>query len=138
MQIDQETKRTINIPFLGSAEKEAIMREKYLATMKPVSCLLLQGEHHSSPYHFTLSPSLPAPLPPPPPLSFPLPSLPPPLPSLPPSSSLPPSLPPPLPLLSPSLPPSLLLFLLPPLPSLPPSSAPLGAGTPRGHDLPTP
>ena len=36
MQIEQETKRTINIPFLGNAEKEAIMREKYLATMKPV------------------------------------------------------------------------------------------------------
>lgn len=36
MQIEQETKRTINIPFLGSTEKEAIMKEKYLATMKPV------------------------------------------------------------------------------------------------------
>ena len=36
MQIEQESKRTISIPFLGNTEKEAIMREKYLSTMKPV------------------------------------------------------------------------------------------------------
>lgn len=37
MQIDQETKRTMAIPHLSSKEKEAIMKEKYMATMKPVS-----------------------------------------------------------------------------------------------------
>ena len=36
MQIEQENKRTYSIPFLGDTEKEAIMKEKYLATMKPV------------------------------------------------------------------------------------------------------
>ena len=36
MQIEQENKRTHSIPFLGEQEKEAIMKEKYLATMKPV------------------------------------------------------------------------------------------------------
>ena len=36
MQIDQETKRTMSIPHLSSKEKEAIMKEKYMATMKPV------------------------------------------------------------------------------------------------------
>lgn len=39
MQIDQETKRTMAIPHLSSKEKEAIMKEKYMATMKPVSSL---------------------------------------------------------------------------------------------------
>lgn len=37
MQIDQEVKRTMAIQYLSGAEKEAILREKYLATMKPVS-----------------------------------------------------------------------------------------------------
>jgi len=37
MQIDQEMRRTMAIQYLSSAEKEAILREKYLATMKPVS-----------------------------------------------------------------------------------------------------
>ena len=43
MQIDVETKRTMNIPFLTSTEREAIMREKYMATMKPVSQLSLSS-----------------------------------------------------------------------------------------------
>ena len=41
MQIDQETKRTMSFPHLSSKEKEAIMKEKYMATMKPVSQSLL-------------------------------------------------------------------------------------------------
>ena len=40
MQIEQEAKCTLGIPFLGSREKEAIMKEKYLTTIKPVkSCV---------------------------------------------------------------------------------------------------
>lgn len=41
MQIDQENKHTVSLPHLSGPEKEAIMREKYLASMKPVcSCSL--------------------------------------------------------------------------------------------------
>ena len=37
MQIDQENKHTMSLPHLSGPEKDAIMREKYLASMKPVS-----------------------------------------------------------------------------------------------------
>lgn len=83
MQIDQETKRTINIPFLGNAEKEAIMREKYLATMKPVShcfwnvslllinLLSLPSFFSFSPFSLSFPPSPPSlPFSPPSPLPF--------------------------------------------------------------------
>ena len=36
MQIDQENKHTMSLPHLSGPEKDAIMREKYLASMKPV------------------------------------------------------------------------------------------------------
>jgi len=36
LQIDQETKRTMALPHLNNTEKQCIMREKYMATMKPV------------------------------------------------------------------------------------------------------
>ena len=39
MQIDQENKHTMSLPHLSGPEKDAIMREKYLASMKPVSGL---------------------------------------------------------------------------------------------------
>jgi pectin methylesterase-like acyl-CoA thioesterase len=37
MQIDQENKHTMSLPHLSGPEKDAIMKEKYLASMKPVS-----------------------------------------------------------------------------------------------------
>ena len=46
MQIDVETKRTMNIPFLTGTEREAIMREKYMATMKPVSQPFILTHYH--------------------------------------------------------------------------------------------
>lgn len=36
MQIEQEAQRTSQINYLSKVEKEAIMKEKYRATMKPV------------------------------------------------------------------------------------------------------
>ena len=36
VQIENEAQRTSRISFLSNAEKEAIMKEKYRATMKPV------------------------------------------------------------------------------------------------------
>ncbi len=41
LQIDQETKRTMAIPHLNNKEKQCIMREKYMATMRPVSACVL-------------------------------------------------------------------------------------------------
>ena len=45
VQIEAETKRTLSIPHhaLGPEAKDAIMRQKYLATMKPVSYQFLES-----------------------------------------------------------------------------------------------
>ena len=88
MQIDQETKRTMAIPHLSNKEKESIMKEKYMATMKPVSGWVLErwlGVTVSLPPPSSLPLSSLPPLSLPPP-SLPSPSLP--LPSLPPSLQL--------------------------------------------------
>lgn len=44
MQIEAETKRTLTIPnhVLAPDAKDAIMRQKYTATMKPVSTIMLK------------------------------------------------------------------------------------------------